>query len=94
MNKYMKTGKEVLKTITGIGNGVLTGLVAGLSVTPYGIPLKVCACVSSLVLGGIMTDKTDEYIDKTAEEIEKQIKEAAAKISEEDEEIKAEAFEK
>lgn len=94
MNKYMKTGKEALKVVTGIGNGVLTGIVAGLSATPYGIPLKICACVSSFVLGGIMTDKTDAYIDKTAEEIEKQIKEAAAKISEEDEEIKAEAFEK
>lgn len=92
MNKYAKTGKEVLKTITGIGNSVLTGIVAGLSVTRYGLPIKICACVSSLVLGGIMTDKTDEYIDKTADEIEKQIKEVAAKISEEDEEMKAEAF--
>ena len=92
MNKYVNTGKEVLKTITGIGNGVLTGLVAGLSVAPYGVPLKICACVSSLVLGGLMTDKTDAYIDKCVNDIEKEIKDVAAKISEEDEEIKVETF--
>ena len=92
MNKYMKTGKEALKVVTSIGNSVLTGIVAGLSVTRYGLPIKICACISSFVLGGIMTGKTDAYIDKTAEEIEKQIKKTAAKISEEDEEMKAEAF--
>lgn len=91
MNKILSTGKEVAKAVAAIGNGVLSGFVAGLSFLPFGMPVRICACVSSFVLGGILTDKTDAYIDKCADQIQEEISKAADELDEE--ELQAEAFE-
>jgi len=93
MNKVLSTGKEVMKAVAAIGNGVLSGLVAGLSFLPFGMPVRICACVSSFVLGGILTDKTDAYIDKCADQIQEEINKAADELDEDDKELQTEAFE-
>lgn len=93
MNKILNTGKEVVKAVAAIGNGVLSGFVAGLSFLPFGTPVRICACVSSFILGGVLTDKTDAYIDKVADQIQEEFDQAAEELSEEDEGIQIEAFE-
>lgn len=93
MNKILSTGKEVVKAVAAIGNGVLSGFVAGLSFLPFGTPVRICACVSSFILGGVLTDKTDAYIDKVADQIQEEINNATEELDEEDEELQAEAFE-
>lgn len=93
MNKILSTGKEVVKAVAAIGNGVLSGFVAGLSFLPFGTPVRICACVSSFILGGVLTDKTDAYIDKVADQIQEEFDQAAEELSEEDEDIQTEAFE-
>lgn len=93
MNKILSTGKEVVKAVAAIGNGVLSGFAAGLSFLPFGTPIRICACVSSFILGGVLTDKTDAYIDKVADQIQEEFDQADEELSGEDENIQTEAFE-
>ena len=76
--------KKGLKLVTMVGNSMLVGAVGALgvfSVPTISIPIKICTAVSSYILTGVVTEKTDAYIDKTIDELQEELDEMNKDIS-------------
>lgn len=75
--KIISFGKEALKDITTFGNAVVCGSLGAVvfCAGSLWVPLKICAAVSTTMLTGILTDKTNAYIDKEFDETIKDISE-------------------
>lgn len=60
-----------LKIATMIGNSVLVGGLYGVLLlsTPWKIPFKIAAGISSWAISGVLSSKTSEYIDNFMNDI-------------------------
>lgn len=82
--KILEWTKKGLKLVTMVGNGMIIGaigMIGVFSAPSISVPIKLCSAVSSYVLTGVVTEKTDEYIDKAIDELQNEVSDMKNNIS-------------